>query len=261
LPSDRLLDLIGQPGGPLADARLWGLEVTDSSLLTPHVVRLVMRVEGPVSFRYTAGQDLMFRVPLAADRVVNRRYTIRSFDPVEQVLAVDASLHGTGPGTNWIRSATTGSRIDAIGPRGKITLSDESSWHLFVADETGIPGSLAMIESAPRGSTAVCLFEADSPADEQPVGSHDIDGLEIGWTHRLGRSEPGDPEALLDAVASTELPSQGGHIYVSAEARAVRLIRGALIDRGFAEDRISAKAYWRRGLPNADHGEPTPEAS
>jgi hypothetical protein len=33
----------------------------------------------------------------------------------------------------------------------------------------------------------------------------------------------------------------------------------ALTDRGLQPDQISGKAYWRRGLPNAEHGEPTKE--
>ena len=28
---------------------------------------------------------------------------------------------------------------------------------------------------------------------------------------------------------------------------------------GLSQDQISGKAYWRRGLPNAEHGEPTKE--
>src|SRR5580692_360535 len=101
---DRLLELVGQPGGPLADAALWPLEVTAADSLTP-------------SFR---------RVPLGGDRVVNRRYTVRSFDPALQTVTIDVSLHGAGPGTDWIAAARPGDRIDAIGPRGKVTVRPEA---------------------------------------------------------------------------------------------------------------------------------------
>ncbi len=95
----------------------------------------------------------MLRVPLGGDRVVNRRYTIRSFDPAQRAVTIDVSLHGAGPGTDWISAARAGDRIDAIGPRGKITVRPEADWHLFVADETGLPGVLAMIEALAPGST------------------------------------------------------------------------------------------------------------
>lgn len=256
---DRLLDLVGLPGGPLADACLWNLEVIETGPLTPNVQRVVLRVDGPMDFQYKAGQDLMFRVPLAEDRVLNRRYTIRSFDPVEQAVTVDASLHGAGPGTNWIRGTTIGSRIDAIGPRGKITLHREAAWHLFIGDETGVPGALAMIESLQGGSTAIGLFEIDSAADEQPPPTHDLGSVDIRWVHRFGNSVPGDTELLVEALAETELPGGSGHAYVAAEARVTRVIQGSLIERGLGAEQISAKGYWRRGLPNAEHGEPTRE--
>ena len=77
------------------------------------------------------------------------------------------------------------------------------------------------------------------------------------WLHRLGRCVPGDPSLLLGALAELELPAGTGHAYVAAEAGVVRRIRGALAEHGLREEQISAKAYWRKGLPNAEHGEPS----
>ena len=131
----------------------------------------------------------MFRIPLVGDRVVNRRYTIRAFDPTCAAVTIDVSLHGAGPGTDWIRSSRIGGRIDAIGPRGKITLREDADWHLFVGDETALPGALAMIEALPPLSVAVTLLEIDTPADEQdsdrsmPQGS-----MSIGFTDLVVRS-------------------------------------------------------------------------
>jgi NADPH-dependent ferric siderophore reductase len=217
----------------------------------------VLKIADPGELQYKAGQDLMFRVPLLEHGVLNRRYTIRSFDPIERAVTVDASLHGNGPGTNWIRSATIGSQIEAIGPRGKVTVREDAAWHLFIADETGLPGALAMIESLGTGSTAIGLFEIDSPQDEQPPAVENAENLDIRWIHRLGKSVPGEAPLFLDVLAKTDIPAGSGHAYVSAETRVVRAIQGSLIERGLDGNQISAKAYWRRGLPNAEHGEPT----
>ena len=162
-----MLELVGQPGGPLADAALWPLEVTDSFSLTPSFRRLVLTAPGLDGLHHQPGQDLMLRVPLGAERVVNRRYTIRSFDPRQKAVTIDVSLHGAGPGTDWISAARPGDHIDAIGPRGKVTVRPEADWHLFVADETGIPGALAMLEALPTGTPAIALLEVDTGADEQ----------------------------------------------------------------------------------------------
>jgi NADPH-dependent ferric siderophore reductase len=255
---DRLLELVGVAGGPLADAALWDFEVLSAGPLSPNLHRLELTAPGLAGLRYTAGQDLMFRIPLAEDRVVNRRYTIRAFDAERAVVTIDISLHANGPGTDWIRAARIGDRIDAIGPRGKITLQTDADWHLFVADETGMPGVLAMVETLPSPSIALALIEIDTPADEQVPDSAQRLELDLRWLYRMERrSVPGDASLLLDALTGLELPVGAGHAYIAAEARVVKAIQQSLTDRGFEKDRISGKAYWRRGLPNAEHGEPS----
>jgi NADPH-dependent ferric siderophore reductase len=201
----------------------------------------------------------MLRVPLGAERVVNRRYTVRRFDPEQPAVTIDVSLHGAGPGTDWISAAAPGDRIDAIGPRGKITLRPDVDWHLFVVDETGLPGALAMVEALPSESTAICLCEVDTAADEQLPDAAHVQRLDLRWLRRDGTRAPGDGEAILEAVAGVELPTGPGHVYVAAEASVVRAVTKTLVERGVGAEQISGKAYWRRGLPNAEHGEPTKE--
>ena len=259
MTTDRLLDLVGVPGGPLADASLFHLEVMEAGPLTPTFRRVLLTAPGLADLRYRAGQDLMLRIPLADDRVVNRRYTIRDLDPGRAAVSIDVSLHGAGPGTDWIRAARAGDRIDAIGPRGKITLREDADWHLFVADETGVPGTLAMLEVLPPGSVATALLEVDTSADEQRFRSGEAGEVEVRWLHRIGRSEPGDAPLFVEALAEVVSPAGLGHAYVAAEAGVVRRVRGALAAQGLGADQVSAKAYWRRGLPNAEHGEPAHE--
>jgi NADPH-dependent ferric siderophore reductase len=256
---DRLLDLVGRPGGPLADAALWPLEVIEAGELSPSFRRVVLTAPGIEGLRWLPGQDLMLRVPLTDDKVVNRRYTIRKFDPTTHGVVIDVSLHGAGPGTDWISGAAVGDRIDAIGPRGKVTLHPDADWHLFVVDETGLPGALAMIEALPAEPAAIALLEVDGSADEQQPETQRAGRLDLHWLHRSGASAPGDPDPLVEAVAGLDLPTGVGHAYVAAEAGVVRGVSLVLTERGLRPDQISGKAYWRRGLPNAEHGEPTKE--
>lgn len=256
---DRLLELVGQPGGPLADAALWHLEVVEAGVLSPSFRRVALTAPGIEGLQYEAGQDLMLRVPLGGEKVVNRRYTVRKLDLTGRRVLVDVSLHGAGPGTDWISAAEPGDRIDAIGPRGKVTLRPAADWHLFVVDETGLPGTLAMIEALPAGSVAVAILEVDSTADEQEADLPHDARVDMRWLHRSGHSAPGDRDGILEAVARLEIPAGVGHAYVAAEAGVVRAVNGTLTERGLRPDQVSGKAYWRRGLPNAEHGEPTKE--
>jgi NADPH-dependent ferric siderophore reductase len=198
----------------------------------------------------------MLRVPRADGKVTNRRYTIRSFNAAPPAVTIDVSLHGAGPGTDWIRAARVGDRIDAIGPRGKITPQLSADWHLFIGDETGMPGAQAMIEALPAEATATALFEVDTPADEQEPEARHAPRLHLRFAYRSGRSAPGEVSLLEEALADIALPVGRGHVYVAAETGVVRRIQRVLAERGLVQDQISAKAYWRRGLPNAEHGEP-----
>lgn len=256
---DRLLDMVGQPGGPLADAALYHLEVTETGPISQHMHRVVLTAPELGNFAFQAGQDLMFRVPRPEGEPLNRRYTMRRFDQAGAAVTVEVSLHANGPGTDWIRASSVGSTIDAIGPRGKVTLRDGYDWHFFIADETGQPGALAMMESMTPSSQALALFEVDGPSDEQqPVGAA-LPQVDITWLHRLGATAPGDAAPLLDALASRALPPGRGHAYISAETKVVRALQRALEEKGLASDQISPKAYWRRGLPNRENGEPSKE--
>jgi NADPH-dependent ferric siderophore reductase len=255
--ADRILDMVGQSGGPLAEASLWHLEVVEAGPIGPGMHRIVVTAPGLHDLRYTAGQDLMLRVPRPDGSVTNRRYTIRRFDATCGQVTIDVSLHGAGPGTDWIRHATVGDRIDAIGPRGKITPRPDAAWHLFVGDETGMPGALAMIDALPATSTILAVIEIDTPAGEQEHNRALHPDLQLSWVHRLERSVPGDAEPLHAAVSQLDLPDGPGHAYLAAESGVVRDIQALLGERGLQPAQISGKAYWRRGLPNADHGEPT----
>ena len=209
------------------------------------------------TFRFVPGQDVTLAIP-NGDDTIKRRYTIRRHDASEQTLDVDAVLHGDGPGARWMAAAAPGDRIDAVGPRGKVVASATADWHLFVADESGLAATAAMLESLGPDAVAVAVVEVADAQEEQAIAAPS--GTEITWVHR-GAATPGDPALLLRAIGGAPLPSGLGHAYVMAEASVVRVLRDVLTDRGFSPDRVSAKAYWRVGLANAPHGEPIKDAT
>jgi NADPH-dependent ferric siderophore reductase len=242
---------------PLPEPSAWHLEVVDTRMLTPSFQRLTFTAPGLDGFHYAAGQDMMFRVPREGGASTNRRYTIRAFDAARSALIVDVALHGTGPGISWLRAAEIGDEIEAYGPRGKITPRAGAEWHLFVADETGVPGALAMIEALPESSPAVAVLEIDAPTDEQEVAIAPGHQVSVYWVNRLERSAPGDAALLQEAVGNLMLPPGDGHAYLAAEAGVVSTLQKQLTAQmGLEPDQVSGKAYWRRGVPNADHGEP-----
>lgn len=246
-------DPFAQLAGPLAGTVRLDFEVTATDQLTEHMQRLQLTAPQLADFSYLPGQDVMLLVAAEGSRPVRRRYTIRALDTSARLLTLDVVLHGDGPGERWVRGARPGDRIEGIGPRGKITVAADADWHLFLADESGLPAAFAMTEALPPASRATLVIEVAGPADEQDLPA--AAATRISWLHRLGR-QPGDPAALAAEAAQIELAPGTGHAYLFGEAKAVSQLRQELTSRGLSDAQISPKAYWGRGRANASHGEP-----
>lgn len=239
-------------GGRLAGAYELALEVVAVTDVSPSMRRITLAGEALVGLDHDAGQDLMFSFPDDGERTVRRRYTIRRLDKEAGTVDIDFVLHGHGPAARWASEVEPGTRIDAVGPRGKVVVRPDADWHLFVGDDSAIPATLAMVESLPADAVVVALLEVDGPEHEQESPAS------VRWVHR-GTSEPGDLELLAAEVASFELPAGQGAVYLNGEKKVMRALRDSLMERGVAKDDVALKAYWVRGEANGDHGEPVPE--
>jgi NADPH-dependent ferric siderophore reductase len=218
---------------------------------------LTLAGEDLAGFAYRPGQDLMVLADASGGRIIRRRYTIRRYDPSARTLDLHIVTESDGPGAAWALALKVGDRVEAIGPRGKITLAPAAAWHLFVGDDVAVPAFAAMIEALPAGTRAIVAAEVAAPVDKiglAPPGGAEVETI---WMYRedSGR-RPGAPDALLAAARHTPLPEGDGHAYVFGEARVVTAVADALRERGLPAERISAKAYWGLGRANASHGEP-----
>jgi NADPH-dependent ferric siderophore reductase len=166
--------------------------------------------------------------------------------------------HGIhGPGAEWAASTRPGDRVNGVGPRGKIYLDPGADWHVFLGDETAVPGYLAMLESVPDQASGVAYLSVDSADDEMPTSASGR--RSVKWLHRDGA--PPTDSTLLEATArDMELPPGRGHVYVAGEVQVVAAIQRALLARGLQMEQISPKAYWGRAKANANNGEPERES-
>jgi NADPH-dependent ferric siderophore reductase len=233
----------------------WDLEVVETLALTPSMRRLRLTAPGLAALSCLPGQDFMLSVPTPGGPSFRRRYTIRSFDPGEPSVLLDFVLHGDGPAAAWAASAQPGWHIEAIGPRGGVTVDPAADWHLFAGDDASIPANLGMAESVADLDTVIVLLEVDGPDDEQEARTDDGREVPVRWLHRDG-ADPASAANLVGALRTLELPAGTGHAYLAGELRVVGAMRAALIERGMAPDAISSKPYWRAGQANAAHGEP-----
>jgi NADPH-dependent ferric siderophore reductase len=239
----------------LGDVSLWDLEVTGVEAISPSMRRIRCTAPGLGRLWYQPGQDLMLAVPGTGNGSFRRRYTIRSLDRAAASLDIDVVLHGDGPAAVWAASCQPGQRIEAIGPRGKVTVQSDADWHLFAGDQSAMPASLAMAESLPTPEDALIVLEVDGVADQQQVSATDGRPIDVHWVHRAG-ADPASSAKLVAALNDLELPAGQGHAYLAGELRVVADMRRTLLERGLTAAQISAKPYWRAGVANAAHGEP-----
>ncbi len=225
--------------------------------VTPHMRRIQFTGPSLEAFEYFPGQDLALGIVRDDSSIVRRRYTIRRFDPGQRLLDLEIVMHGDGPGIRWAQSARPGLAVDAIGPRGKITLAPGAKWHLFAGDATALPGTFAMMEALPAPVPASAYLLIDDPQERQPFASDDTI-KRVAWRYE---SAADAPDALVAAVSAAGLSADGGHAYLAGEVALVSALKAALLDRGWTADQVSAKAYWNRGRANAGHGEPELKAT
>jgi NADPH-dependent ferric siderophore reductase len=242
----------------LPDPVGWPLTVATVTDVTPRMRRIELSSPALAAFDYLPGQDMALAFSKDDGTSVRRRYTIRRFDRNRASLAIDVLMHGNGPGMRWAQAARPGVSIDAIGPRGKITLADDADWHLFAGDATAVPGAFAMMETLADHVPAHAFLLVDGPEERQPF-SADGPLRTIAW--RYERSQPAESSGLVSAVAAADLPGGHGHAYLAGEVALVSALKAALLNRGWEAEQISAKAYWNRGRANAGHGEPELRAS
>jgi NADPH-dependent ferric siderophore reductase len=232
--------------GRLRGSYLLDLEVVDVDEVAPHVRRITMASSDLVGFEYTAGQDLLFEFP-DGDQALRRRYTIRQSDPAEGTADFEIEIHdGRGPATRWATKADLGDRLEAIGPRGGISLRSTATSHLFVVDDSAMPAAFAMLEALPVDTPATALLVTSHGANSRPA-STGARPTSLVW---LDRAEM--PDLLCDMR-----PAAGTAAYLFGERHLVRTAEELLVTSGLDRDAVVSKAYWRRDQPNASHGEPS----
>lgn len=223
--------------------------------VSPSLIEVVLAGE-VAALAGQPGNDLMLAVPIAGgDGSFRRRYTMRDVAVDEGKITLWIDSTSRGPGSIWAATAPLGSTIEAIGPRGKVVLDELADWHLFIGDTSFLAAAYALASAIEPPGQALFVFEIEDPADEITPALDEGIGVTAVFVERSGRSG-NDPAGLLAGLAALELPDDIGAAYVGGELAVVAALRTALTERGFDEDAINAKPYWRLGVANQAHGEP-----
>jgi NADPH-dependent ferric siderophore reductase len=175
---------------------------------------------------------------------VTRTYTVRSYDPGTNVMAVDFVVHGDeGIAGPWARRVRPGAEIGFYGPGGAFAPDPTADAHLMVGDEAALPAIAASLERLDRHARAHVFLEIEEDDCRQPVPGPD--GLHITWVVRADRPHG---EALAEAVRAASLPEGCLSVFVHGNAYMVRDLRRYLCaERQVRRSAISMSGYWRPG--------------
>ena len=172
-----------------------------------------------------------------------RNFTVRGFDPGAATIDVDVFLHGDiGRASAWARRATVGDPVGFAGPRTHWEPDPEARWTLLVADETGLPALLAILETLPAGHRTIALAEVAGDDERQPVISPAH--VDLRWISREGRPA-GTTTVLADALRRLRLPPERGQAWGGGEALAMRDVRRHVVANHPAIASRSLMGYWK----------------
>jgi NADPH-dependent ferric siderophore reductase len=239
-------------------------EVRSSSWLTPKLVRIVLGGPGLEGFVMPDATDAYVNLAIAPPGApyeaifdpthvreqhekrhwpARRRYTVRSWDPVQRELAMDFVVHGeSGVAGPWAASARPGDVLVFEGPGSGFRPDPAADWYLLVGDESALPAIAASLETIPAGALAVVRLLCDGPDHEIELPVQEA--VDLTWLHRTG--SPADADLLVAAVRDLALPRGRVHAFVHGEADEIRAIRRhLLLELGLERAHMSCSPYWR----------------
>lgn len=171
-------------------------------------------------------------------------YTVREWRESGEV-DIWFVLHGDhGALSSWAASAEAGDPVALWGPRTSFEPPADTEAYLLVADETGLPALLNIVESAPSHVAITAIVE--TPTDADHLGAeHLAAGHSITWLSRQG-NPAGSGTGLLDAVRSLSPKAANTYAWGGAESAQVTSIRRHLRDEvELDREHVSMIAYWR----------------
>ncbi|HEX5618038.1 MAG TPA: siderophore-interacting protein [Solirubrobacteraceae bacterium] len=161
-----------------------------------------------------------------------RNYTVRAIRPQQAEVDVDFFLHGdVGYASAWAERARPGAPVGFAGPRLHWKGLNGYDWSLLVADETGLPALLAILETLPAGHRSIAIAGAD---DRQEVATRaDVD---LRW---MPATE------IVDAVRDLALPDGPGAVWGGGHSPAMTKIRRHVrAQRTFPRGAVQVLGYW-----------------
>lgn len=192
---------------------------------------------------WTPGQKIQIAMGSA---FTNRTYTPIDWDRAAGRTRFLAYVHGSGPGSAWIRSLRENDACDVLGPRTSLGAPPASGRAVLFGDETSLGLAFALQRQHAGGAFDVMLEASDFAGAEQVVDRLGIVGVTLAAAQR--------DDAHLRGIGETlrQLGSRAAHVVLTGKAQSIQALRRALKAGGVPNSRIETKAYWAIGKTGLD---------
>lgn len=260
---------MNQPIKP-EDPHVLQLEVLRNERISPSIQRVT--VGGPDLAKFTplgadqwfrlffpreAGRE--FRLPTASSNLWYaqflamgrnkprvRNYTVRAFrGGAAPELDIDMVAHGDhSPASGWANHAEPGDKLGILDQGRYFNPPKDASELLLVADESGLPAVMGILETHRPQVPVRAFIEVPDPADAQTVPDG-LQNVEVIWLPRKDqRAKPG--ELALHEAKRAKPPAPDGHTFVVGESGLPTGLRRHLVNLvGVPKNRVSFVGYWR----------------
>lgn len=244
------------------------LTVHSTHTITPNMQRVVFTGEALNDFplsQESAYIKLMFDAegqPLTAMPEENnktekprlRSYTIRDYNPQDQLLTVDFVLHGhgddQGPAGRWAQVTAPGDIIMIKGPGPKKLVDNSADWFLLVGDMTALPAICCNLEQLPADARGYAIIEVADARDKQSIRAPE--GMELIW---LVNADLNPQTSLLsNTVKELEWLTGSPAVWSACEFSNMRQLRAYFkTERNVERERLYISSYWKKGFSDEQH--------
>lgn len=181
-----------------------------------------------------------------AERPDLRWYTIRAHRPGSGEIDVDVVSTGhEGPGARWIGRVAAGDTVGVRVQTAPYAAAPDTGHHVLVADETGLPGLLAIIEEHAAHNRASHL----TGLAEVPGPEHLHEEVIRAGIEPVFRQDAKPGSAVLPLL-DTAIDEPVDFAWVCAEGGTAAAVKSALTRRhGMPRRSVFSSGFWRMGKP------------
>lgn len=203
----------------------------------------LVRFEGDLSkTKFNPGNIIEFRV----SDTDFRHYTPSFFDKNTGVCEVIFYLHQQGVGSHWAENLKPGHQTKLMGPGGKISFKNDSTYHYCWGDESSL-------------GLAYCLQQVATRQQKNFKSLLELHLNHQHWTEKLGlhalvvgKSDTNPAQETIEYLNQVNQQTwqrewQPATFYLTGRAKSIQQFRNTLRQKGVSSQQILIEPYW------ADH--------